>query len=227
MAEEHELTPEEKLLEVIQKGESTPSESHLASGDVTLGDDSDGQVVSRDPQKAGPISFRSMNQILVLIAVALLALSGYEVYLNLPQPDQKFAPTEIDLHAGGTLVMASLSDTLDMFAQRRITGKVPKPVPVGGITVNPEDIAGWRAHIRDYYKFMGTSVVQRKMSTGDMGDVHEAIVMDTKVKKMHFLTVGQTIVVSKIDVLVETIDEDKVVFVSGQESLTVTGSGAE
>jgi hypothetical protein len=39
--------------------------------------------------------------------------------------------------------------------------------------------------------------------------------------------VGQAIVVRKIDVLVETIDEDKVLFLSGEESLAVTGSGAE
>ena len=202
MAEENELSPEEKLLELIQKGEPTVGESTSPSGALTLGDDSDGQTESREPQKPISVGLRSVNQLLALTAVALLALSGYEIYLNWPQPSNEYTPAKIDLQAGGTLVMASLSDTLDTFAQRRITGRVPKPAPPSGRHINPDEVAGWRANVRDYFKFMGTSVVQRKMSSGEMVDVNEAIIMDTKVKKMHFLTTGDTISVNKFDVRV-------------------------
>jgi co-chaperonin GroES (HSP10) len=68
---------------------------------------------------------------------------------------------------------------------------------------------------------MGTSEVQQTTESGDVETVREAIVMDTKEKKMHFLTTGQTIILTKQEVRVDSIDETKVKLVSGEETLTI------
>jgi len=68
---------------------------------------------------------------------------------------------------------------------------------------------------------MGTSDVQRESDSGETVSVLEAIVMDTKEKKMHFLTTGQTIVLSSQQVLVEEVGEKTVEFQVEDERLTI------
>jgi hypothetical protein len=223
--EKQELTPEERLLEVIQKGDiplGTGSVTASAAG-LTLGDDSDGQPVDRAPS-ASVSAFFEMNTYsyaLALVVLVLLACSGYEVYRNLPEPPTQYSASEIDIPEPGTLVMASLSDTLEIFSKRRITGIIPKPYvppePPGG----SEDLKGWRAFVRDNWKLLGTSEVQRETASGEMEKVREAIVMDTKDGKMHLLTTGQTLVLSNQEVHVGSVDETTVDLVSGKETLTV------
>ncbi len=227
MAEEEkqELTPEERLLEVIQKGDAP-----LGAGNVTasaaglpLGDDSDGQPVDRSPSASGSAFFKmnTYSYALALGVLVLLACSGYEVYRNLPEPPKQYSASEIDIAESGTLVMASLSDTLEIFSQRRITGVIPTrdvPPPIGP---DPHILKGWRAFVRDNWKLLGTSEVQRETASGEMEKVREAIVMDTNDGKMHLLTTGQTLVLSNQEVRIGSVDETTVDLVSGKETLTV------
>ncbi len=218
--EQQEQTPEEKLLEVIQKGES-PTEG--ASVGFTLGDDSDGQPVDRvAPTSSGPFQTKSIGHVLSLAILVLLGSSGYEIYRNLPKAPKQYSVFDIDLpEPVANLAMASLSDTLNIFSQRRILGQISKPIPLSTDGADIEALKGWRAFVRENWKLMGTSEVQRQTASGDMTKVREAIVMDTKDKKMHFLTAGQTIVLTKQDVRVDSIDEASVALVSGEETLTI------
>jgi hypothetical protein len=223
MADEQELTPEEKLLEVIQKGETPQDEAPTASTGLTLGDESDGRPVSRSSASgSGPFRSRPLFHLLVLLIFALLCVSGYEIYRNLPKPEKVYSEADINLpDHGDLLVLASLSDTLDMFSRRRILGRIPRPYVAPTNGHNIEELKGWRALVRDNWKFLGTSSVQQKTDSGEMESVREAIIMDMKDGKMHFLTTGQTIVLTKQDVRVDSIDETKVELVSGEETLTV------
>ncbi|MBT3190959.1 MAG: hypothetical protein HN341_00230 [Verrucomicrobia bacterium] len=223
MAEEQELTPEEKLLEVIQKGEAPQGDATTGSAGLTLGDESDGQLVSRVALGGAlPAGLSTARHLLVVVVVLLLGASGYEIYSNLPEPGKAYPEVELNLPSRpGTLAMASLSDTLDMFSRHRILGKVPKPYHRPQTGPGSEEWKGWRLLVRDNWKFMGTSEVQQTTESGDVETVREAIVMDTKEKKMHFLTTGQTIILTKQEVRVDSIDETKVKLVSGEETLTI------
>ncbi len=222
MAEdEQELTPEEKLLEVIQKGEAAADGT--ADSSATLGDESDGLPVARPIVTSGGVfSVGVLNNVLGLAAILLLALCGYEMYRNLPQPAKVYSSTDMEFKKGGeVLALASLSDTLDMFSKRRILGVPPKPWEPEHNGLSIEELKGWRAYARDNLKLMGMSDVQRETAGGDTVSVLEAIVMDTKEKKMHFLTAGQTIVLSKQDVYVDDIGDSKVELQVEDERLTI------
>jgi len=228
MAENNELTPEEKLLAVIQKGEARAVAGSTSSGGKTLGDGIDGQAVPRSGSSwVAPLRIRTVDQLLALAVVVLLGLSVYEAYLNLPKAGKRYSVAEMDLKAPREVVLASLSDTLDMFAKRRIFGLPPKawtPPAQGG---DVDLLKGWRAYARDNLRFMGTSNVDRPSDSGEMVDVREAIVMDTKEKKMHFLSVGHMIVLNKQDVRVERIEETSVDLMAGEETLTIPGSTSQ
>ncbi len=219
--EQQELTPEEKLLEVIQKGEA-PVADGASNASATLGDESYGQPESRPIMGGGTFSVGTLNKLLVAAATAILALSGYEMYRSLPKPDKVYSPADMQFKEGGeVLALASLSDTLDMFAKRRVFGTPPKkwkPEP-GGRRIAV--LKGWRAYARDNLKLMGTSDVQRETADGEPESVLEAIVMDTKEKRMHFLTSGQTIVLSKQEVLVDNVGESKVELQVEEERLSI------
>jgi len=221
--EQQEQTPEEKLLEVIQKGEAPVAEAGAEAASVTLGDESDGQPVSRPvADGGGAFQIGTLNKVLVLVIVAFIGFAGYEMYRNLPKPDKVYSQQDMGFgESGEMLVLASLSDTLDMFSKRRIFGIPPKPwePELNGITI--EELKGWRAYVRDNLKLMGTSDVQRESDSGETVSVLEAIVMDTKEKKMHFLTTGQTIVLSSQQVLVENVGEKTVEFQVEDERLTI------
>ena len=80
MAEEvvkqEELTPEEKLLEVIQKGEASGAGT-APDASVTLGDETDGKPVSRPMgDGGGAFQITTLNKLLVLVVVVFLGFAG-------------------------------------------------------------------------------------------------------------------------------------------------------
>ena len=202
MAEEQELTPEEKLLQVIQDGDNP--------GAGLLGDDEDASsaAVGAEPSEVGGsrVGFRLFNIIFVLITLVALGLSGYEVYRNLPQPEEHYEPAELDLSVAGIVTnVVPMSDVLDMFADRRIFGRPPDRPGGGDGGDGPAPITGWRAYVRDNFEFKGRSTVMRQRDDGRSENVLEAIIMDTKAQKMHFLSVGK-----KVRVLDKTVRVDKI-----------------
>ncbi len=227
MAKEQELTPEEKLLEVIQKGDTAPQGvSSDATGDALIGDGQDTAVVTkRGATGDSPVSLKVINRILVLVALVAIGFSAYEIYGNMPKEGSVFAETELDLTTEDqTALVASLSDTLDMFHTTRITGIPPNPRPV------PKDefgeiLEGWRAYVRDNFKMLALSKVM-KAGTGANGEiVDEAIVMDTKLKKMLFLQVGQDIMITDKKVRVDKISEKTVEFACEDDCQIIGDTG--
>jgi hypothetical protein len=225
MAGEQELTPEEKLLKVIQKGE-VPQRSAGAEP-LTFGDEADAEPIARGGY--GQISLAAVNRILVLLILVVIGLSGYEVYRNQPEPEPVYSEEDLDLLDNGEkLVIASLSDTLDMFSARRIFGKPPERW-VSGPDHGPKPMQGWRAYVRDNMELTGLSKVIVQQDDGSTRNVMEAIVMDTKKKKMHFLRVDSKIHLSigdkthliEQDIRVDKIEGNKLTFTHGKESITI------
>ena len=225
MAEEQELTPEEKLLKVIQKGDA-PAQDAGSGGSAAsiLGEGQDSKPISKSGDS--PVKIGAVNNLLVLLAVIALCFSGYEIYRNMPKPAEVFSTAELDLSdSGETLVVASLSDTIDMFDTKRIFGKPPEPWDPGKGRPPPEAFEGWRAYARDNLEFKGLSTVVRQKPDGGSEKVLEAIVMDTKAKRMHFLRVGSKMEIKKKDVRVDKIEGKELIFVCEDESLAIGNPG--
>jgi hypothetical protein len=139
----------------------------------------------------------------------------------LPQPGKVYGPAELDLISGDKVfVVATLSDTRDMFTKSRIFGRPPKKVKQGPLGPKTPD-KGWRAYARDNLEFKARSTVIKKQADGSSKSVLEAIVMDTKQKKMHFLEVGAKIRVLDQDIYIDKINGNELVLVCGDERLTI------
>jgi hypothetical protein len=69
--------------------------------------------------------------------------------------------------------------------------------------------------------FQGRSTVLVQKPGGGSRKVLEAIVMDTKAKKMHFLSVGKKVRIADKDVRVDKVEKDKVVLVYEEEVLEI------
>ncbi len=220
MAEEQELTPEEKLLKVIQKGDApTLNVGDELSGGATEGDAKDSKSVLKSGDSL--IKLSTINTLLVFLALIALGFSGYEVYLNLPQPNKIYSSAEWNQSsANEVLVVASLSDTRDMFTKSRIFGRPPKKIKEDP-DKKKSPRKGWRAYARNNLEFKGRSTVIKKQPDGSSKSVLEAIVMDTKLKKMHFLVTGAKIRILDQDIYIDEINGDELVLVCGDERLTI------
>lgn len=253
---EEELTPEEKLLKVIQKGDEQESENEAAA---TSSEDSEGKVTtvattaattatktkettSADKPEAessedtpavavSPIAvaltrrspLRVLNRAMLAVAAVLLCISGVEMWANIRSPlspitQQPFETTAESLDSENFI--ADLSDTLDMYSKRRIFGK-PDPVVIKPKINTTPVLAGWRAYIRKNYDFKGTSTVSKPKDDGAATKVMEAIILDNKTGRMHFLSVEQTVLVEKQTVMLKEITENNVTFSKGDEEVTL------
>ncbi len=225
MADDQELTPEEKLLRVIQKGESPPPGAGIAAG--AGGADSGLDVAAETSAIASGIppagrgrGLALLNRVLAAAAVLFLLLAGYETYLNMPANATVYPAQPLEIGASSLDIQtASLSDTLDMFARRRIFGGVERPVVTPGNT-NIVNLIGWRAYARENLTLMGMSDV-KSMQEGVEQTVREAIMMDNKVKKMHFLREGSTLVLAEQAVSVSSVGETVVELRMGEEVLKI------
>jgi len=222
MADEQELSPEEKLLRVIQKGEppvapSTPPVDGGLAASETPAADNTGIASGVPPTGRGIVV---LNRLLAAAAALFLLLAGFETYLNVPANATIYAAESIDIGPrSGTSPDVSLSDSLDMFARRRIFGLAERPVVTPGST-NTIILIGWRAYARDNLTLMGMSDVKLMQDGGDQ-TVREAIVMDNKEKKMHFLRVGSTLVLAEQEVTVSNVDETTIELKKGDEVLII------
>lgn len=223
MADDQELTPEEKLLRVIQKGDSPPPNAGTAAGDggVATGVDTVSETTAMasgiPPAGRGLVL---LNRVLAAAAVLFLLLAGYETYLNMPANATVYPAQPLEI--GGNTDDApavSLSDTLDMIARRRIFGRIEPPVvtPDSPSIVTP---IGWRAYARENLALMGMSDVKRMQDGGEQ-IVREAIVMDNKEKKMHFLRAGSTLVLAGKTVTVDSVEEAAIELRMGEEVLKI------
>ncbi len=218
MADEQELTPEEKLLQVIQKGESKVETD--PGSEPGRKPETDASVVLR--RSRGSVAAVSMtNRILAIAAALLVLLAGYESWLQLPQEGPLYAPENLDLNKTSlSMVTASLSDSLDQFARRRIFGVPPPREDPELQGVPTTTLIGWRAYARENLRLMGMSEI--KQDTGGAGrTTMEAIVMDNQIKKMHFLQEGQALVIAEQEITVSRIGDSSLELRQGEELLTI------
>jgi hypothetical protein len=215
MAAENVMTPEERLLHAIQKGGAEAAAPAAPGAVATLGGDAEGVVRPAPSLAFGGFRPRTLARLCNLAASLLVAGAAYEIYANIPTAAVPSPPADPDFLASSTAAPPPrIDDTVDMYAKRRIFGK-PGEVPI--IDLDKEDnFAGWRAYIRDYFKIIGYSVVDRVGSDGNPLRVEEAIVVDSKKNLMHFLSTGQALVVEKESVAVESVSGEEIVFVSGE-----------
>ena len=254
---EEELTPEEKLLKVIQKGDNQEPESTDAvdnsaddsEGKATTvvaqatgtdpvaksgGESSDDTFASAEHSSAVAVSavavastgkspLRVLNRAMVAVAAVLLCISGVEMLANIRSPfpaitQEPFETTSESVASENFI--ADLSETLDMYSKKRIFGK-PDPVLITQVVDQTPVLAGWRAYARKNYDLMGLSMVMKQADDGSEYKIREAIVVDKKTGKMHFLSTGQTIVIEKQTVKIDEITDDNVTFSKGDEEVTL------
>jgi hypothetical protein len=222
MADEKELTPEEKLLRVIQKGDPGPSDSGAAAdGSAGVGADvaPETSVIASGIPTAGR-GLVVLNRVLGAVAALFLLLAGYETYLNMPAVAMVYPDEELEIGVyTGDVPTVSLSDTLDMFAKRRVFGQVKLPVETADNT-NVVNLIGWRAYARENLTLKGMSDV-KSMQDGGEQTVREAIVMDNKVKKMLFLRAGSTLILAEQAVSVTSVEGSAIELKKDDEVLKI------
>jgi len=250
MAEEQELTPEEKLLKVIQKGEEPESPTgeveeaaevsaeEAAAGGTTApvaviapaSGEAPTDVAPPSPVTSGvavvsasSLRFRVLNKALLGAAAIFLCISCLEIGANIRSPlppVTQTALTTAETTEPNTL-LATLSDTLDIYSKKRIFGKPdPKIVPPAGSGTDTR-LAGWRAYVRNNFNLLGLSQVSRRADDGTEQNVREAILVDKHTSNMHFLSVGQTILIEKQTVRLGEIKDEKVTLSVGDEKVTL------
>lgn len=221
MAEEQELTPEEKLLKVIQKGEPKADSTGKVAEAAPAGSTSTDAPVLISSVPTSGRGLKILNRIMAVTALVFVLLAGYETYLNVPAEVIPYPTGDIHLKAeqASSTAPARMSDTLDIFAQRRIFGQ-PPPNVATNITPDTDNLIGWRAYARENLSLIGMSDVKR-MSEGTEQVQREAIVMDNKLKKMHFLTEGKSLILSGQNVSIVRIGESDVELKLGEEILTI------
>lgn len=220
MAVEQELTPEEKLLQVIQKGEPRTATS-IPAGDVPV-DVPLMDSLSTVSAKTSTRGLVLLNRALAAVAVVFLMLAGGETYRNFPTQAVAYPSEELDLSAGdaGRVDPPSLNDTLKIFDEKRIFGAAPKQEGPGPAITNITSFVGWRAYARENFSLMGMSDVKH-VEDGVEKIQREAIVMDNKAKKMYFLTEGKVLSVAEQEVTVARVDDSLVELRVGEESLKI------
>jgi len=173
-------------------------------------------------KRSDPVQNTSaVNKCLIVALLLLIGLSGLEIWANVkvlaaerfkdaPLPAPNSDNREESDKSPGTVNLPSLEVMLSPFMQRSLfelpeTGKPPEPP---GPTPTPV--------IRAQLTLIGLTY-----DITDTGRKAQAIVMDNKINKMHFLTIGDTVGVDNRSLTLDEIQPDRVVFVEGKNRITV------
>ncbi len=213
-----EMTPEEKLLKVIQQGGAPVAATAAPSPEPTPAVPLD-HIALPVSSGTAALGIGLLRRVLIAATVALLVLVCIELYRHLPPPAEPPAPLESPLvvveAAEATIPIADVAEHYD---RRRITGIAGEEAQLRGVVAA---VVPWIAQLHEKYRFMALSEVEPSAATG--GDpVIEAIVMDKFVKTIQFIRQGQTVQVGDYQVLVKAITESGIEFESGSDSMTLS-----
>lgn len=207
MAEKQD-TPEAMLEEAILKGEPSPATPTVAEESESVADFKPPPVRGRTGSVVGWVS-----RGLVLGAVLLLLLSGYETYSSLPSEMPEWNPRRFDTGiARVDINEMPFHEAVDRFARRRIFGDPPPPGDDD--TRDPTGARGWRAYVREHMVLKGISAV----GTGDARAL-EAIVLDAQTERLQFLQEGHQIKITGQDVTVARIGDNQLELQHDEEVL--------
>ncbi|MFU8779611.1 MAG: hypothetical protein ACNA71_01135 [Kiritimatiellia bacterium] len=156
--------------------------------------------------------FAISKQLLVVGALVLVFLSVYDTFSEQPDPLPAVIQQEFDAVAARAVVPGTaLSQTIDMFDDRRIFGPPPPASP----DQVPPVVHGWRTAVRESWELKGIS-----QNPGAEGDASlEAIVFDSRSQRLQFLRVGESIRISDADVVISRIHQDRIELRRGDEVL--------
>jgi hypothetical protein len=216
-----ELTPEEKLLKVIQQGgkpvaATVVPRSPVAPTPLPLSVETMAVPVSSGTAALG---IALLRRVLTAATVALIALVIYELYRNIPEPPVASGAIDSPLvSVEGVPEALGIAAVTDRFDDRRITGIAGDDLPLEQLG---KSAAAWIGQLHKKYKFMAISEVESSPGAG--GElVTEAIVLDKLTKTIQFIRSGQFIQVGGKEVLVKAITEKAVEFELGSDSMTLS-----
>lgn len=264
MAENEQLSPEEKLLKVIQQdGEpaeeataaATPASDAAPEATVDVAAETKPaeeaapttkslRLATKAPESstdaapepsvrigsAEPTFFErkrpvlrpgiaTVNRCLVGVIVLMLLFAIIEIWANI-QPVEThhgFVPDATDriVSRSGTLIqLPPIENVLDSFQRKpifsRLEGREGEETP-------RERIPNWEAYARDNVNLIGTSMFAGEGQPGQ----REAILVDSKTGKMHFLQVGQTVVLDNQELELKRIESDNVVLSDGAKDIVL------
>jgi len=265
--EVQEISPEEKLLKVIQKGDaekkagrpappgaqgagaakaaaetgaSSPSEKtkpKLArpepasapaakAGVARPGAPSSGKPAAatsaqpfrkpaRGKRNRASGGAQAVNLALVAVAVIMVMLTGVQIRANVLSFR---ADRQVGAGPGvgaelSTATAAALPDTGPFLSA--LDARPLFPVSEEGQQRPPPVSTSWQGYVKENLAMIGVS---KKSGTDD---VFEAILVDRKVGKMHFVTSGQKIALAQQDLKVEKISGEETVLTDGSEKASV------
>ena len=186
-----QLTPEEKLLKVIQHGATAPGLIGSATAEVEDADTSDTDTIHE--VRAGHEHFTGVGILirgLILLAVLLFSAVCYEFYRAMPDPalvGREQAPP--DSGGGETQLFPPYAVVLAEYQN----GGIFKVIPDTPVTNRTDTVPGWARYIKRHFNWLGISKVT-DASTGEV--VLEAIVMDKKTGKLQLLREGNRLFIS-------------------------------
>ena len=193
---------------------------------ASAGDGQSGAPVSKgrflSKKRRDPVqSISAVNKFLVVAVILLIFLTGFEIWDSVktlaaeqsakdPFGALEIADREEDLPPSPpSSGLPSVEMILKPFMARFLFA-----IPVKEKEDETEK-PGPKAEIRSQLTLIGLSYVT------DQGKTPEAIVMDNKINKMHFLMIGATVTVGQRLLTLEEIHPDRVVFTEGKNRITV------
>jgi hypothetical protein len=215
-----QLTPEEKLLDVIKNGAPAPGMigASAPDGDVLGDGDTDDSIhevsAGSDHFTGAGLIMRGLIGVAVLLAVAI----GYEFHGAMPE---EALPARV-------LESPDEGEAVQLFPPY---AKVRASIVGGGIFEQPEPGKKvgpaskeplWATYIRRNYNWLGVSRVTDARS-GDQ--ILEAIVMDRKVGKLQLLREGNRVFVSGPEL--EGRTQEVALHTVGREELLFSAGGFE
>lgn len=248
---ENELTPEEKLLKVIRDGDAEevalePDVATVATivDEVAKETKPDLKLVKKDAKSKGDVATEALaasivpssdtigaepavvdktarrsvvnigfvNKILAIIVIVMVGLAVYEIWKNIKRSAYKTDSTDNVLVA--TLVdqapedeLPPLGEVLTKFAESEFVGK-PDKVEVKTVDPKKPEPTPIETYVKENLNLIGLS-----------GD--EAIISDGKTGKMHFLKLGDTMIINDVEVKVSEVSSEYVELSDGDKKVRI------
>jgi len=171
---------------------------------------------------------RTVNRCLAAIVFIMVCLAGFEIWANIRSPEDEKPPGQY-----GPLAqigegesegrVPSLESLLRSFAERDIF-QIPdvKVIQVDDqrLKQKPPD---WVEYTQAHFNLIGFSSPRGSAIAGppDAEGKREAIIVDKKENKMHFLRTGQELSIEEQKLKLKEILKDSVVFTDGKQTVTV------
>lgn len=270
-AKEQDLTPEEKLLNVIQEGDSeepkageseavgpaassnatvaaeqVPAEegaekaklklakaagTEAASGDKATapeGAAKDEKAAAAGVIAAGPMAVSkggrgtrfgigTVNKCLVAVVLIMIGFAVYEIWASIQVPGHEGVvlagmPDMTWLDQLPEEALPPIEDVLKAFKENPIIGPRKPARTVGSATVTPTPLDNY---VKENLNLIGLSNVP-----GD-ADTPEAIIVDKKLEKMHFLRIGDKVSINKRELELVEVTAEYAELLDGETKIRV------